>query len=67
MTITDISYIATPTPAQRQKIEEALELARLVEFAGDVAQLADERRDAAVRELVNELQADILVLRSDDE
>jgi hypothetical protein len=40
---------------------------RLIEFASDVTQLADRRRDVELRELVNELHFDLLVLRGDDD
>jgi len=53
------SNIATLTAAQRQDVSEALELARLVEFAGDVAQLADRRLDLDLRALVDDLHADL--------
>jgi hypothetical protein len=37
------------------------------QFAGDVTRLADERRDLELRELVNELHFDLLILRGDDD
>jgi hypothetical protein len=40
---------------------------RLIEFASDVTQLADERRDVELRELVNELHADLMAARDDDD
>lgn len=48
-------------------IADTAQLRRLIRFAGDVTQLADERRDAALRELVSELHADLLGLRGDDD
>jgi hypothetical protein len=40
---------------------------RLIEFASDVTRLADERRDIELRELVNELHADLMAARDDDD
>jgi len=59
-----LSNIATLT-SQRQEVEEAMELARLVEFAADVNQLANERIDLELRRLVDDLHVDLL--RGDDE
>jgi hypothetical protein len=38
---------------------------RLTEFAADVNQLADERTDLELRELIDRLHADLLDLRED--
>jgi hypothetical protein len=39
---------------------------RLIEFASDTAQLANERIDLDLRELIDGLYADLLVLKGDD-
>jgi hypothetical protein len=46
-------------------ITEGAQRRRLVEFAGDVARLADERIDVELRELVDDLHFDLLKLRGD--
>jgi hypothetical protein len=45
---------------------DTAQMKRMTEFAADVNRLADERRDLQLRELVNELHPDLLVLRGDD-
>jgi hypothetical protein len=40
---------------------------RLIEFASDAAQLADQRPDLELRELIADLHADLLALRGDDD
>jgi hypothetical protein len=40
---------------------------RLVEFAGDVAQLADQRYDVELRHLVDGLHSELLSLNGDEE
>jgi hypothetical protein len=40
---------------------------RLVQFASDVAELADRRRDIDLRDLVDDLHADLMTLRADDD
>ena len=57
----DITMIATMIAT------DLAQLRRLTEFAGDVTRLADERRDLELRELVNELHFDLLILRGDDD
>jgi hypothetical protein len=47
-------------------IADTMEAKRLIEFASDVTRLADERRDLELRELVNELHFDLLILKGDD-
>lgn len=44
-----------------------VQMKRLTEFAADVFELADERPDLELRELVNELHFDLLVLRDDED
>jgi hypothetical protein len=46
-------------------ITDSAELKRLTEFAADLAQLADERADLDLRELIDRLHADLLDLRED--
>jgi hypothetical protein len=48
-------------------IADTAQMRRLVEFAADVNRLADERCDLQLRELVNELHFDLMVLRGDDD
>jgi hypothetical protein len=48
-------------------ITDTATMRRLTEFASDVAQLADARIDLELRELIDKLHADLLVLRPDDE
>lgn len=48
-------------------IAESAQMRRLVEFAGDVAQLAGKRHnDAELLELVDDLHADLLELKDED-
>jgi hypothetical protein len=46
---------------------DTVQMTRLIEFASDTAQLADQRRDLELRELVNELHLDLLMLRGDED
>jgi hypothetical protein len=48
-------------------ITDAFEVMRLAEFAADVLELADERADLELRELIDGLHADLLDLRADDD
>jgi hypothetical protein len=48
-------------------IADAVRTRRLTEFAADVTRLADQRPDLDLRILVDELHADLLVLRGDDD
>ena len=48
-------------------ITDAFEAMRLAEFAADVLELADERDDPELRELIDRLHVDLLELRGDDE
>ena len=48
-------------------IADAVQTRRLTEFAADVTRLADQRPDLDLRILVDELHADLLVLRGDDD
>ncbi len=45
---------------------DAVEVMRLAEFAADVLELADERVDLELRELVDRFHADLLELRAED-
>jgi hypothetical protein len=47
-------------------ISDAEEVMRLAEFAADVLELADERVDPELRELIDGLHADLLELRDRD-
>jgi hypothetical protein len=47
-------------------ITDAVEVMRLAEFAADVLELADERDDLELRELIDRLHADLLELRGED-
>jgi hypothetical protein len=46
---------------------DTVQMLRLVEFASDVLELADERRDLELHELVSELHADLMVRAEDDD
>ena len=46
-------------------IADTVEMKRLTEFAGDVAHLADERRDLDLRQLVDDLHRDLIDLKED--
>ena len=48
-------------------ITDAFETMRLAEFAADVLELADERGDPELCELIDSLHADLLELRADEE
>jgi hypothetical protein len=49
-------------------ITDVFEVMRLAEFAADVLELADERVDPELRNLIDRLHADLLALRpADDE
>jgi hypothetical protein len=48
-------------------LADTAQMHRLVTFAGDVAQLADRRMDLELRELVDDLHADLRRLGGDDE
>jgi hypothetical protein len=48
-------------------ITDAVEVMRLAEFAADVLELADRRRDPELRALIDALHADLLALRTDYE
>jgi hypothetical protein len=47
-------------------ITDTATMRRLIEFAGDVTQLANERLDLDLRELIDGLHRDLLVLRGDE-
>lgn len=47
-------------------ITDAFEVMRLAEFAADVLELAEERADLELRELIEGLHADLLELRDED-
>jgi hypothetical protein len=47
-------------------ITDPVEVMRLAEFAADVLELADERVDLELRELIDRLHADLLELRTED-
>jgi hypothetical protein len=55
-----IAMIAVP-------ISDTAQMRRLVEFAGDAAELADRRCDVELRHLITDLHADLMRLRGDDE
>jgi hypothetical protein len=46
-------------------ITDAIEVLRLAEFAADVLELADERGDLELHELIDRLHADLLELRDE--
>lgn len=47
-------------------ITDAAELKRMFKFAADVSQLADQRADLDLRELIDRLHADLLHLKGAD-
>ena len=47
-------------------ITDAFEVMRLAEFAADVLEIAEERADLELRELIEGLHADLLELRDED-
>lgn len=48
-------------------IGDVAQMRRLIEFASDSAQLADQRPDLELHELIDSLHSDLLVLRADDD
>jgi hypothetical protein len=48
-------------------IADAAQMKRMTEFATDVLELADQRADLELRELIDGLHADLLALRRDDD
>lgn len=48
-------------------VADTEQLHRLIEFASDVTQLADERRDLELHELVSELHADLITTFNTEE
>jgi hypothetical protein len=46
-------------------ITDAFEAMRLAEFAADVLELADQRADLELRELVDDLHADLLDIKDE--
>ena len=48
-------------------IADTAQMRRLIEFASDVTQLADERIDLDLRELIDGLHADLLNLKEDED
>jgi hypothetical protein len=46
---------------------DTAQMKRMTEFVSDVTRLADERQDPELRELVNELHADLMAAWSDDD
>ena len=49
------------------RITDVFEVMRLAEFAADVLELADERVDPELRDLIDDLRADLLMLRAADD
>ena len=58
--MTPMTMIAVP-------ITETVRTKRMTEFAADVTRLADQRPDLDLRALVDDLHADLLVLRGEDD
>jgi hypothetical protein len=57
-----------PMPAMvTGSVTESAQMRRLVEFASDVAELADRRCDAELRKLIDSLHGDLLALRADED
>jgi hypothetical protein len=54
-------------PATIAPITDTAQMRRLTEFAADVTQLADERIDLDLRELIDSLYADLIDLKEDDD
>ncbi len=48
-------------------VAESIQMRRLIEFASDTAQLADQRPDLELRELIDSLHGDLLLLRANDD
>ena len=46
---------------------DTAQMKRLTDFASDVMQLAAKRPDLELRELIDELHADLLLLRGDED
>ena len=69
MLTADVRRIVTTMTATAMvsvSIAESAQSRRLVEFAGDVAELADRRRDLELRELIDRLHADLIRLTEED-
>ena len=48
-------------------ITDTVQIKRMTEFASDVTRLADQRPDLDLRRLVDDLHADLLKLKEDDD
>jgi hypothetical protein len=48
-------------------IADTVQMKRLTEFASDITQLADERADLELRDLIADPHADLMRLRGNDE
>jgi hypothetical protein len=62
-----IAPMTSTMPAILADTAEMKQVKRLTEFAADVLDLADDRRDFELRELVNELHFDLTRLEGDDD
>ena len=60
MTADATTRIEVMTAMISVSVAESIQRRRLVEFAGDVARLADQRPDLELRELIDGLHADLL-------
>ena len=48
-------------------IDDTVQIKRMTEFASDVTRLADQRPDLDLRALVDDLHADLLKLKEDED
>ena len=67
MTTADATRIVITMETIAVTITDPFEVMRLAEFAADVLELADQRPDLELRDLIDRLHADLLDLRSDDD
>ena len=58
--------MSSATPTTAVPITDTAQMRRLLEFASDTAQLADQRLDLDLRALVDELHTDLHRLRGDE-
>jgi hypothetical protein len=56
-----------PTTKTTETIDDTARIRRLIEFTSDVTQLADERVDLDLRELIDGLHADLLDLKESED
>jgi hypothetical protein len=63
----DACRIETVSMMVAVPIAETVKVKRMTEFAADVAHLADQRPDLDLRVLVDDLHADLLALKGDED